>query len=84
MHIEFDLEDIENISNKVAEIILEKLNGNFPNKKEDDPFLTVDELARYLKVKKNWIYQKVHSKKIPYHKVGNQLRFRKSEIDAGL
>ena len=84
MKISFEEEDIQNIATTVAEIIIEKLNGNFPKKKEDDPFLTVDELAGYLKVKKNWIYQKVHSRDIPYHKIGKQLRFRKSEIDADL
>ena len=84
MRIEFDIEDIEKLSSKVAEIVLEKLKGHFPSEKKEDPFLTVDDLAGYLKVKKNWIYQKVHSREIPYHKIGNQLRFRKSEIDSDL
>ena len=84
MQIEFDPTDIDKISNKVAEIVFEKLKDHSLSKREEDTLLTVDELAEYLKVKKTWIYQRVHAKEIPYHKVGNKLRFRKSEIDNDL
>jgi excisionase family DNA binding protein len=84
MKIELERHDIEHLSNKVAEIVFEKLKDHSLSKREEDTLLTVDELAGYLKVKKTWIYQRVHAKEIPYHKVGNKLRFRKSEIDNDL
>ena len=84
MQINFDPTDIEKISNRVAEIILAKLKDHLSDQGKEDVFLTVDELAQYLKVKKSWIYQKVHANEIKYHKVGNHLRFKRSEIDNGL
>ena len=43
-----------------------------------------EELASYLKVNKQWVYQKVHSKGIPHFHVGKYPRFRKSIIDKWL
>ncbi len=45
-------------------------------------FLNVDQIAEYLGIKKSSIYSKVERKEIPHYKVGNLLRFRKSDIDA--
>jgi excisionase family DNA binding protein len=44
--------------------------------------LTVDELAAFLKVKKDWVYQRVHAGNLPfeYLKVGNFLRFPVSGV----
>jgi excisionase family DNA binding protein len=84
MHIDLDPADIEKISGRVAEIVIGQLKVHLSQDKKEEPFLTVEELVQYIKVKKSWIYQRVHAGEIPYHKVGNQLRFRKSEIDADL
>ena len=46
--------------------------------------LTIDELARYLKVDKFTIYRLLAQKKIPAFKVGNQWRFQRAMIDAWL
>jgi excisionase family DNA binding protein len=46
--------------------------------------LTIDELARYLKVDKFTIYRLLGQKKIPAFKVGNQWRFQRAMIDAWL
>ena len=52
--------------------------------KEDNTIFDVQELAQYLKVKKQWIYDKIHKNEIPYYKVGKYPRFRKSIIDEWL
>ena len=46
--------------------------------------LSVDQVARYLKVDKFTIYRLVSQKKIPAFKVGKQWRFKKRMIDAWL
>ena len=48
------------------------------NSKEN---LTVSEVAEYLNKKVGTIYNWVYKKKIPYHKTGGSLLFKKSEID---
>lgn len=44
--------------------------------------LNIIELCAYLNVKKATIYDMVYRKRIPYSKIGNQLRFRKDLIDS--
>lgn len=44
-------------------------------------FLDVREVARYLKVKPSTIYSMAGNRKIPFYRIGRQLRFRKFEID---
>jgi len=46
-----------------------------------DAILTPEQLAEYLRVSKQWVYQRVSLEKIPHTKVGKYLRFRKSAID---
>lgn len=49
----------------------------------EQKYMTVEDVARYLGVKKQTIYNKVHNNEIPYHKVGSKaVRFKKEEIDA--
>jgi len=43
--------------------------------------LTVDQVARYLKVDKFTIYRLVTQRKIPAFRVGNQWRFKRTMID---
>jgi len=82
MELRFNEEDLEALSNLLADKVIEKVKTLLPqNQPKSDGLLTVSELSQYLKVKESWIYQKVHSREIPYHKLGGKLRFRKSEID---
>lgn len=46
--------------------------------------LTSKEVAKYLRVNKYTLYRLVSEKKIPAIKVGNQLRFKQSELDQWL
>lgn len=45
------------------------------------PFMTVDELADYLKMKTVTIYKHAQEGKIPAFKVGSKWRFKKETID---
>ena len=49
--------------------------------RDDDPLLTVQTLAKYLRVSPQWIYERVQLKEIPHAKIGKYPRFRKAEID---
>jgi excisionase family DNA binding protein len=44
-------------------------------------WLSVDEIAGYLGVKRDTIYKWIERKKMPAHKVGSLWKFRKEEID---
>ena len=48
---------------------------------ENDTLFTVETLAKYLQVSKQWVYERVHLKEIPYIKMGKFPRFRMGEID---
>jgi excisionase family DNA binding protein len=49
-----------------------------------EELVTIDEISKYLGVKKSTLYSKVETRQIPHYKIGNLLRFRKSEVDAWL
>ena len=46
-----------------------------------DRWLSVDEIAAHLGVKKDTIYKWVRTTDIPYHKVGKLLKFQIQEVD---
>lgn len=47
----------------------------------DDDIMTVEEIARYLKLKPQTIYKWAQEGRIPAAKLGKEWRFRKSLID---
>ena len=49
-----------------------------------DTLMTIEDLARYLKVRKRTIYEWLRAKKIPASKVIGQWRFRRDRIDKWL
>ena len=49
-----------------------------------DQLMSVTELAKYLKVNKQTIYNWVNKKEIPFTKIGDLLRFDKDEIERWL
>jgi len=69
----------DEIANRVLCIIKSQLS-----KQLEDALFTVETLAEYLQVSKQWVYEKVHCNEIPYYKVGKYPRFRKSKIDKWL
>jgi excisionase family DNA binding protein len=47
----------------------------------DDRWLSVDEIAAYLGIKKATIYKWLSRQDMPAHKVGRLWKFRKDEVD---
>jgi excisionase family DNA binding protein len=79
MKFELETEDLEKIANIVVERLKPLLN-NSHNSKVDE-LMDVKGLAEYLKVKPSWVYTKVHTRQIPFRKVGKFPRFSKKHID---
>lgn len=44
--------------------------------------LTVQEVANYLRVSRQTVYTMIRAGKIPHFRVGNKVRFKKSDIEA--
>ena len=47
----------------------------------EDRWLSVDEIAAYLGIKRDMVYKWIADKGIPAHKVGRLWKFRKEEVD---
>jgi excisionase family DNA binding protein len=75
-------EFIDAIGDKVIEKLKPIIGGN--SKHEDDVILDVNGLAGYLRVSKQWLYERTHLKEIPHLKIDGQLRFKKRDIDKWL
>ena len=48
----------------------------------EDRWLSVDEIATYLGIKRETVYKWIDEKQMPAHKVGRLWKFRKDEVDA--
>ncbi|MBC8553106.1 MAG: helix-turn-helix domain-containing protein [Candidatus Brocadiales bacterium] len=47
----------------------------------DDRWLSVDDIAAYLGIKRETLYKWLAEKNMPAHKVGRLWKFRKDEVD---
>jgi len=47
----------------------------------EDRWLSVDEIADYLGIKRDTVYKWIGDKSMPAHRVGRLWKFRKEEID---
>lgn len=47
-----------------------------------EPWFSVDEIAKHLRVSKETIYRWLEKGKIPAYRVGKQWRFKATEVDA--
>lgn len=47
----------------------------------EDRWLSVDEIAAYLGVKRDTVYKWIERKSLPAHKVSRLWKFRKDEVD---
>lgn len=47
----------------------------------DDRWLSVDEIATYLGIKRDTVYKWIDEKSMPSHRVGRYWKFRKDEVD---
>ena len=82
MKTSLENEDIQAMATALLELLKPLIAST--GKSGDDDILDVQGLADYLKVKKQWVYERVHYNTIPHYKVGKYPRFRKSEIDQWL
>ncbi len=84
--MKFELDENERI--KITSGILQDIRAdilaNQAGAISQDVIFDIDGIAEYLKVKKTWIYQRVHEGSIPHYKLGKYPRFRKSVIDEWL
>ncbi|WP_321496002.1 helix-turn-helix domain-containing protein [uncultured Desulfobacter sp.] len=46
-----------------------------------DRWLSVDEMAEYLGVRRDTIYRRINDKHMPAHKIGRLWKFKKDEVD---
>ena len=80
MKVEIDFPD--HVIEAIAELLGASLCPLLVRKLEaPDDILTVDQLAEYLGIGKQRVYEAVSRNAIPYFKVGKSLRFRKSAVD---
>lgn len=47
----------------------------------EDRWLSVDEIATYLGVKRDTVYSWISSKEMPAHRVGRLWKFKRDEVD---
>jgi len=47
----------------------------------EDRWLSVDEIAAFLGIKRDTVYKWITDKRMPAHKVGRLWKFRKEEVD---
>ena len=47
-----------------------------------DRWLSVEEIATYLGIKKDTVYKWIERKKMPAHKLGSLWKFKRDEVDA--
>ena len=80
MKVETDFPDP--VIEAIAERVVASLRPLLMRKLEaPDDILTVDQLAEYLGIAKQRVYEAVSKNTIPYFKVGKSLRFRRSVIE---
>jgi len=50
-------------------------------RRDEDRWLSVDEIAAHLGIKRETVYPWINNKNMPAHKVGRLWKFRKDEVD---
>lgn len=83
MRIDLEDKDIQMIAAMAAAEVVKALSPLFAKAQaQDDPLLTVEDCAAYLKVSTAWIYKRTALREMPFVKLGRLVMFRRSELDA--
>ncbi len=83
--MKFEPEELNQLADAVSVKVLQRLKpllSNKDNGKDRSNLLSVEDLAEYLGVEKDWVYS--HIKEIPHFKVGRFPRFRRKDVDRWL
>jgi excisionase family DNA binding protein len=83
MKAELNIETQE-LEQRVAERVISALKPLLNGRVEEDKLFTVETLAIYLGVSKQWVYERVQLKEIPHMKIGKFPRFKRKAIDQWL
>ena len=51
---------------------------------EFEELLTLDDVCRLLNLKKSYLYHLTHNRRVPFIKIGNHVRFRRSDVEQWL
>lgn len=62
--------------------VLDNVMDSFPVFPLPDRWLSVDDLAGYLGIKRDTVYKWITRRSMPAHKVGRLWKFKKDEIDS--
>ena len=82
MRSTLEADDIQAITDSIF-IRLKPLISNNPT--QTDELMDIDQLCEYLKVTRQWVYERTHLYEIPFIKLSNKvLRFKRKEIDKWL
>ncbi|MCP5002660.1 MAG: helix-turn-helix domain-containing protein [Planctomycetes bacterium] len=83
--MKFEIDDTHMVE-KIAKMVIDQIKPllSKSHNVESNEIMTVEETASYLKVKPSWVYDKVASREIPFHKAGKFPRFRKKHVDIWL
>lgn len=68
---------VERLAGRVAELVADRL----PATPAASPWLNVDEAAEYLRCTRKRIYDLVSQSRLPVHRDGSRLLFRREELD---
>ncbi|KHE93613.1 MAG: helix-turn-helix domain-containing protein [Candidatus Scalindua rubra] len=83
MKAELNLNSDELVA-RITQEVVKQLKPLLNDHDNGNELMTVEEVANYLKVKPSWVYEKIHTRKIPFQKAGRFPRFRKKHIDKWL
>lgn len=72
-------EEFRQLIREEIQSILNEIPG-MPTIEIDEVFLTVNQVSTVFKLAKGSIYNLVHQGKIPFHKSGRKVLFKKSEL----
>ena len=86
MKTQLEPQDIDAIAQRVVELLKPYLLGREETKtipipsKSKGEYMTVPQLAEYLQIGKQTIYNWICQREIPYSKIGRRVRFKREDI----